>query len=64
MRRETKGKLLKEPCRERRGRKKSSFTGTVVERQVAEREQARDIGEDRTSQRMRMSQKIRTDWQK
>ena len=40
-----------------------SFTGAVVQRQVAERENKLDTGEDRTSQRRRRSQKIRTDCQ-
>jgi len=40
-RRERKGKLLKGLCRAKGGRTKGSFTGTVVERQVAEREQTR-----------------------
>jgi hypothetical protein len=38
-----------------------SFTETVVQRQDAERENKLDTGEDSRSQKMRRSQKIRTD---
>ena len=41
-------------------KKGGNFTRTVSQRQVAERENKLDTGEDRMSQRMKRSQKIRT----
>lgn len=47
-----KGSYLKEQCREKG---QGSFTRTVLQKQAAEREQARP-GEDRQTQRMRRNQ--------
>jgi hypothetical protein len=58
VRREEEGKLLKGQCREGN---EAVYQDSSIDR--LQRENKLDIGEDRTSQRMRRSQKIRTDCQ-